>query len=61
MERSHPQYTKYDVSIDYKVVCLFFTKNSVFVAELNLELKPQDIRLSPKLNMKFQLILRWFT
>jgi len=51
MVRSHPQYTKYDVSIDYKVVCLFLTKNSVFVAELNVELKPQEnnIRLSPKL------------
>jgi hypothetical protein len=42
MVRSHPQYTKYDVSIDYKVVCLFLTKNSVFVVELNVELKPQE-------------------
>jgi hypothetical protein len=51
MVRSHPQYTKYDVSIDYKVVCLFLTKNSVFVVELNVELKPQenDIKISPNL------------
>jgi len=46
---SHPQYIEYEVSIDSKVVCLWFTKNSVFAAELNLELKPQAnyIKISP--------------
>jgi hypothetical protein len=38
---SHPQYIEYDVSIDSKMVCLWFTKSSVSTAELNLELKPQ--------------------
>jgi hypothetical protein len=49
MVRSHPQYTKYEVSIDSKVVFLWFTKSSVFAAELNLKLKPQenDIKISP--------------
>jgi hypothetical protein len=51
MVRSHPQYTEYEVSIDSKVVCLWFTKSSVSAAELNLELKPQanNIRISPNL------------
>jgi hypothetical protein len=31
---------KYEVSIDSKVVCLWFTENSVSAIELNLELKP---------------------
>jgi hypothetical protein len=39
MVRSHPQHTKYEVWNDSKVVCLWFTKSSVFAAELNLELK----------------------
>jgi hypothetical protein len=48
MMRYHPQYTEYEVSIDSKVVCLWFTKSSVSTAELNFELKPQvnDIRIS---------------
>jgi hypothetical protein len=48
MVRYHLQYTKYEVSIDSKVVCLWFTKSSVSVAELNLKLKPQanNIRIS---------------
>ena len=51
MMRSHPQYTEYEVSIDSKVICLWFTKSSVSAAELNLDLKPQanNIRISPKL------------
>jgi hypothetical protein len=51
MVRSHPQYTEYEVSIDFKVVCLWFTKSSVSAAELNFELKHQEqnIRISPKL------------
>jgi hypothetical protein len=51
MVQSHPQYIEYDVSIDSKVVCLWFTKSNVFAAELNLELKPQakKIRISPNL------------
>jgi hypothetical protein len=73
MLRSHPQYTEYKVLIDSKVVCLWLTKSSVSTAELNLELKPEanNIRISPnltydaiappnRLNMKFQLIPRWF-
>jgi hypothetical protein len=48
MMRYHPQYTEYEVSIDSKMVCLWFTKSSVSTAELNFELKPQvnDIRIS---------------
>jgi len=44
----HSQYTEYEVSIDSKVVCLWFTKGSVSAAELNLKLKPQenDIKIS---------------
>jgi hypothetical protein len=51
MVRSHPQYTEYEVSIDSKVVCLWFTKSSVSAAEINIELKPQanNIRISPNL------------
>jgi NADH:ubiquinone oxidoreductase subunit H len=51
MLRSHTQYIEYEVSIDSKVVCLWFTKNSVSTAELNLELKPQahNIRISQTL------------
>ena len=51
MVRYHPQYTEYEVSIYSKVVCLWFTKSSVFTAELSLELKPQanNIRISPNL------------
>ena len=41
MLRSHTQYIEYEVSIDSKVVCLWFTKNSVSTAELNLKLKPR--------------------
>jgi hypothetical protein len=62
----------YEVSIYYKVVCLWCTKSSVSAAELNLKLKSQEnnIGISPnfkydltpsRLNMKFQLILRWFS
>jgi len=39
MVQSHPQYIEYKVSIDSKVVCLWFTKSSVSATELNLELK----------------------
>jgi hypothetical protein len=51
MVRSHPQYTEYKISIDSKMVYLWFTKSSVSAAELNLELKPQakDIKISPNL------------
>jgi len=51
MVRSHTQYTEYEVSIDSKVVCLWFTKSSVPAAELNLKLKSQadNIRISPNL------------
>jgi len=44
----HSQYIEFEVSIDYKVVCLWFTKSSASAAELNLELKPQanDIKIS---------------
>jgi hypothetical protein len=49
MVRCHPQYTEYKISIDSKMVYLWFTKSSVSAAELNLELKPQanNIRISP--------------
>ena len=49
MVLSHPQYIQYEVSIYYKVFCLWFTKSSVSAAELSLELKPQaqNIRISP--------------
>jgi hypothetical protein len=42
---------EYEVSIDSKMVCLWFTKSSVSTAELNLKLKPQadNIRISPNL------------
>jgi len=66
MVRYHPQYTEYEVSIDSKVVYLWFTKSSVSAAELNLELKPQEKNIRKKYlthyrwNMKCQLILRWF-
>jgi hypothetical protein len=48
---SHTQYTEYEVSIDSKVVCLWFTKSSVSAAELNLKLKSQadNIKISPNL------------
>ena len=48
MVLSHLQYIEYEVSIDSKVVCLWFNKSSVSAAELNLKLKPQanDIRIS---------------
>jgi NADH:ubiquinone oxidoreductase subunit H len=51
MVRSHTQYTEYEVSIDSKVVCLWFTKSSVSTAELNLKLKSQadNIIISPNL------------
>jgi hypothetical protein len=42
MVRSHPQYIEYVVSIDSKVVCLWFTKSSVYAAELNLQFKPLE-------------------
>ena len=35
------QYTEYEVSIDSKVLFLWFTKSRISTAELNLELKPQ--------------------
>jgi len=49
MVRSHPQYTEYDVSIDSKMGCIWFTKSSVSATELNLKLKPHanDIKISP--------------
>jgi hypothetical protein len=45
----HPQYIAYEVSIDSKMVCLWFTRSSVFAAELNVELKSHayDIKISP--------------
>ena len=51
MVRSHCQYTEYEASIDYKLVCLWFIKRSVSTAELNLELKSQvnNIRICPNL------------
>jgi hypothetical protein len=51
MIRPHPQWTEYEVSIDSDVVFLWFTKSSVFAAELSLKLKPQEnnIRISPNL------------
>jgi hypothetical protein len=74
MVRSHPQYIKYEVWIDSKVVCLWFTKSSVSAAELNLELKNSSkiYQNKPKFykccaltpnghNMKLQFIRRWFT
>jgi hypothetical protein len=50
MVLSHLQYIEYEVSIDSKVVCLWFNKSSVSAAELNLKLKPQanNIRITPK-------------
>jgi hypothetical protein len=50
MVRYHPQYTEYEVSIDSKVVCLWFTKSSVSAVELNLELKPQEKNISPTID-----------
>jgi len=49
MVLSHPAYTEYEVSSNSKVFCLWFTKSSVSVAELNLELKAQAnyIKISP--------------
>jgi hypothetical protein len=46
---SHPQNIEYEVSNNYKVVCLWFTKSSTSTVELNLELKSEanDIRISP--------------
>ena len=37
-----------------EVICLWFTKNSVFAAELNLKLKPQanNIRISKQYQNK---------
>ena len=51
MLRYHPEYIQYGFSIDSEVICLWFTKNSVSTAELNLELKPQanDIQICPNL------------
>ena len=51
MVLSHPQYIQYEVSIYYKVCCLWFTKSSVSAAELSLELNPQanNMRISPNL------------
>jgi len=40
MVRSNPQYIEYEVLIYSKVFFLWFTKSSVFAAELSLELKP---------------------
>jgi len=49
MVRSQPQYTEYEVSIDSKTVCIWFTKSSVSATELNLKLKSHanDIKISP--------------
>jgi len=49
MVRSHPQYTEYEVSINSKMVWLWFTKSTVSMAELNFKLKLQanDIKISP--------------
>ena len=70
MVRSHPQYTEYEVSIDSKMVYIWFTKSSVSSTELNLKLKPHanDIKISPNFiygdvipnrqNMKLKLIFR---
>jgi ABC-type thiamin/hydroxymethylpyrimidine transport system permease subunit len=48
MVRPHLQYIEYEVSIDFKVVYLWFTRSSVYAAKLNLKLKPQadDIKIS---------------
>jgi hypothetical protein len=50
MVQSHPQYTEYEFLSISKMVFLWFTKNSVSAAELNLKLKPQenDIKTSQK-------------
>jgi len=58
MIRPHLQWTEYEVSIDSEVVFLWFTKSSVFAAELSLKLKPQEnnIRISP--NLTYDLISR---
>jgi hypothetical protein len=59
MVRYHLQYIEYEVLINSKVVCLWFTKNSVFAAKSNLELKPQanyikissiNVAISPPIN-----------
>jgi hypothetical protein len=56
MVLSHLQYTEYEVSIDSKVVCLWFTKSSVFEAELNLELKSQANNIIMSLNFTYDAI-----
>jgi len=49
MVRSHPQYIEYEVSIDSKMSCLWFTKSCVSAVELSLKLKHQanDIKTNP--------------
>jgi len=56
MVLSHLQYTEYEVSIDSKVVCLWFTKSSVFEVELNLELKSQANNIIMSLNFTYDAI-----
>jgi hypothetical protein len=61
---SHPQYTEYEVSIDSKMVCIWFTKSSVSATELNLKLKPNanDIKISPNfisMAMSFPIDRMW--
>jgi hypothetical protein len=51
MVRSHPKDSECKVSFDSKMVCLWFTKSSVFTAELNLELKPQENNIKISLNL----------
>ena len=48
MVRSHHQYIEYEVSIDSKMGCIWFTKSSVSATELNLKLKSHanDIKIS---------------
>jgi hypothetical protein len=40
MVQYHLQYIEYEVLINSKVVCLWFTESSVSAAKSNLELKP---------------------
>ena len=50
--RSHPQETDYEVSIDSKVVCLWFTKSCVSAAKIEWSFKFQLIPIS----LSFQYI-----
>jgi len=53
---SPTQNIEYEVSINSKVVCLWFTKSSVSVAELNLELKPHAKNIKIILNFIYVAI-----